>query len=726
MNILLTLSFLLLPQFAAIPRATAAGGPPTYDLIRILVADAASLRPIWDAGLDFEGSTGKPGGWMEFVAGAAEMRALEERGVAYEVVTRDLAAASEKGLHPGPMDALGFGAGSMGGYYTYDEVGAQLDSMRLLYPGLVSEKLDFGYTPEGRPIWVVRISDNPDLDEPSEPEALYTSLTHAREPAGMMSVVYYMWWLLENYATDPRAEYLVNNRQMWFIPVVNADGYRYNQSTNPAGGGFWRKNRRYNGDGTWGIDLNRNYGPYEMWNSPNGGSSASPGSDTYRGPDPFSEPETQTIDSFMRLHSIRTCLNYHTYSRMLVYPYGYSGAESPDSLIFREFAFDLTRVNRYVSGTDQQTVNYSTRGNSDDYMYGDTTKFRTFAMTPEVGTSFWPPSGQILPLALENLEANIYYSFVAGAMPALRDIILPPAIDSAGFLPGSPFSFSVSIGNRGLDTARRVAVSLSAWPAGLSFEGMPVVIASLPPRSDTTITVAGTVDSGAVAGARIPLLVRITDLSGYDRTDTAHVYAGKPSVLLSDGGEEGTTLWTATGNWDAVPFPHDGSFSFHDSPSGTTLPWSATGIESATEVNLAGYSGAKLEFWTTWAIEPANDFGLVKVSRDSGATWNVERASLSNPASGSGAQAPGSYGYDGYTPGVDWVRQELDLTPYAGDRILLRFELDTDGSDSRDGWYIDDIRVTGYRAPVPGGTVSLSTTSLADAELTFGEWPGAR
>lgn len=717
------LAFLL--QLIALPGPVAAETPTTYSLIRIFIADFASLRPVWEAGLDAEGSAGKPGGWMEFVASAAELRALAGRGIVYEVVTRDLAAAAAKGLHPGPMDALGFGAGSMGGYYTYDEVGAQLDSMRLLYPGLISEKQDLGYTPEGRPIWVVRISDNPGLDEPSEPEALYTSLHHAREPAGMMTVIYYMWWLLENYGTDARAGYLVDNRQLWFIPVVNPDGYRYNQTTNPAGGGFWRKNRRDNGDGTRGIDLNRNYGPDEMWDSPNGGSSTNPGSDTYRGPAPFSEPETQTIDSFMRLRSIRTCLNYHTYSRMLVYPYGYLNAESGDSLIFRELAFDLTRVNRYISGTDQQTVNYSTRGNSDDYMYGDTTKFRTFAMTPEVGTSFWPPSSQILPMALENLEANIHYSFVAGPMPALRDVILTPALDSAGFLPGSPFSLSLSIRNRGLDTARDLAISISTGPAGLVFTDPPAAVTILPARSETTITVAGTVDSGAVAGPGIPLLVRITDASGYDRTDTARVFVGEPSVLFSDGAEAGTALWSTGGNWDAVAVAHGGAFSFHDSPSGSAPPWTAAGIETADPVDLAGYEAARLEFWTRWAIEPVQDFGRVKVSRDSGATWSVLGGSLSNAASGSGTQVPGSRGYDGYTPGLDWVRQEIDLTAFAGDRILVRFELAVDGSDTRDGWYLDDIRVIGYRAPVPGGAVSLSTASLAGAELSFGEWPGA-
>ncbi|HLA99894.1 MAG TPA: M14 family metallopeptidase, partial [Bacteroidota bacterium] len=392
---------------------------PHYRRVKIFVPDREFLGRVWSAGLDFEGTTGKPGGWMEFIAGPEEIGALRERGIPFEIADEDPASSLAGQLAPAPMDALGFGTGSMGGYYTLAEVEAQLDSMKLAYPALITAKQAVGFSVAGRTIWGAKISDNPDIAEAAEPEVLYTALIHAREPAGMMTVIYYMWWLLEHYGSDPRATYLVDNRQIWFIPVINADGYVYNESTNPSGGGLWRKNRRNNGNGTFGIDLNRNFGPDEMWNAPNGGSSTSTGSDTYRGPNPFSEPETQTLDAFMRLHEIRTCLNYHTHGRLLIYPYGYLSAESGDSLIYREFAFDMARTNRHATGTDLQTVHYSTRGNSDDFMYGDTTKFRTYAMTPEVGSSFWPASGLILPLAVENLEANIHYSMVAGAMAVI-------------------------------------------------------------------------------------------------------------------------------------------------------------------------------------------------------------------------------------------------------------------------------------------------------------------
>ena len=197
---------------------------------------------------------------------------------------------------------------------------------------------------------MVKISDNPDIDE-QEPEILYTALIHAREPQSMMQMIYFMYYLLENYNTDPSVQYLVDNREMFFIPVLNPDGYEYNRSTNPSGGGMWRKNRKNNG-GSYGIDLNRNFGPYAYWNAPNGGSSTVPSSDTYRGTAPFSEPETANLRDFLATRYFKNALNYHTYSNLLIYPYGALEMETPDSATFREFARDMTAYNGYEYGTD--------------------------------------------------------------------------------------------------------------------------------------------------------------------------------------------------------------------------------------------------------------------------------------------------------------------------------------------------------------------------------------
>ena len=152
--------------------------------------------------------------------------------------------------------------------------------MALLYPSLITVKqqIDPTLSIEGNPIYYVKISDNATVDE-SEPEILYTAVHHAREAESLSQLIYYMWYLLENYSTDVTIQSLVNNTEMFFVPCLNPDGYMYNQLIAPNGGGMWRKNRRDNLDGEFGVDLNRNYDYF--WGFDDIGSSPLTAEETY-------------------------------------------------------------------------------------------------------------------------------------------------------------------------------------------------------------------------------------------------------------------------------------------------------------------------------------------------------------------------------------------------------------------------------------------------------------
>ena len=222
-----------------------------YSQIELPVRTAQDLRRVIDAGVAVDHFSGKIGGTITMFVNATERQSLSQHGIPFTVLIDDWAAyyaEQSRNDHPTFFKANDtvpkfFRYGSMGGFLTMSEIYSQLDSMTLLFPSLITKRDSIGYTNEGRPIYAIKISDNPAQDESGEPEVLYTSLTHAREPEGMMTVVYYMWWLLENYGKDAEATWLVNNRQMWFIPVFNADGYEYNRSTNPGGGGNWTRER---------------------------------------------------------------------------------------------------------------------------------------------------------------------------------------------------------------------------------------------------------------------------------------------------------------------------------------------------------------------------------------------------------------------------------------------------------------------------------------------------
>ncbi len=320
---------------------------------------------------------------------------LNETGLCYYVVQEDIESYLTGRLGP-RRDA-------MGDYYTFDEIVAKMDSLHDAYPDIVSEKDSLGHSIEDRTIWLFKVSDNPGIDE-DEPEVLYTSLIHAREVITPKVLFGYVDYLTVNYEDDAAIRNLVDSREMWFIPCHNPDGYVYNEQTNPDGGGMWRKNRRDNGDGSFGVDLNRNFG-YE-WGYDDIGSSPYPSSVLYRGTNAFSEPETQIIREFVNNRHFNISLYLHSYSNLCIYPPGYDYLYPVDRSVLNALGSNMTTVSDYVYGTGWEII-YMVNGSSDDWLYMSDEHDRVLAFTIEIGGSadwFWPPAERIAPLVAENIE----------------------------------------------------------------------------------------------------------------------------------------------------------------------------------------------------------------------------------------------------------------------------------------------------------------------------------
>ncbi|HRI22313.1 MAG TPA: M14 family metallopeptidase, partial [Panacibacter sp.] len=315
-------------------------------------ANEKGLQRLSSLGVTIDHGESKKGEYFISDFSEEELGIIKRTGFQYKVLINDVSAyyVSRNSINDKTDETtetvaacttyttpLNFKYGSMGGFYTYTEMLAALDKMAVKYPNLITVKQVVSNTlttAQGRPLYYVKISDNPNADE-NEPKILYTALHHAREPISASQLVFYMWYILENYNTSSYIKSLVDSTEMFFIPCLNPDGYIYNQTTNPAGGGLWRKNRRVNGGGSFGVDLNRNYG--YNWGYDNVGSSSSSSSDTYRGPSAFSEPETQMVRDFCNAHPFYFSLNNHSYANVLIYPYGYkvnTYTPAPDSLTF--------------------------------------------------------------------------------------------------------------------------------------------------------------------------------------------------------------------------------------------------------------------------------------------------------------------------------------------------------------------------------------------------------
>ncbi|MEO1714669.1 MAG: M14 family metallopeptidase, partial [Bacteroidota bacterium] len=307
--------------------------PERFDRVKIQLSPEQTLFQVARLGLDVTHGDYAPGKYFTSDFSTSERQIMDAAGIEYTVIIEDVQkfyvdqnqqsgitvtnrngdCETNTGGDNGFEPPANFELGSMGGFYTYQEMLEELEEMQAAYPDLISSVMPIGdiLTYEGRPIYMLRLSDNPNQDESGEPEVLYTALHHAREPGSLSQMIYYLWYMLENYGTDPEVTYLIDETEMYFIPCLNPDGYIFNQTTNPDGGGLWRKNRVPNPDGSVGVDLNRNYG--FGWGFDDFGSSPNPQSVVYRGPEAFSEPETQAVRELCNDHEFRIALNYHSF-----------------------------------------------------------------------------------------------------------------------------------------------------------------------------------------------------------------------------------------------------------------------------------------------------------------------------------------------------------------------------------------------------------------------------
>ncbi len=365
-------------------------------LVQVALTDISQLERLQRAGLDI--CYYSDGGLAEVVLMNQDDRArLNRTGLPYFVTLENIEAFNRSRLSPGRDD--------MGGFRTFDEIVEEMNRLHEAYPDIIGAPVEIGQSIEERPIWAIKVSDNPD-DEEDEPEALFTSLIHCREVVTSYVLFGVIEHLVEGYGNDERLTRLVDERQSWFIPVVNPDGYVFNEEDNPDGGGMWRKNRRRNGgQGGIGVDLNRNFGAH--WGYDNVGSSPTGSSETYRGTEAFSEPETQGIRDFVSAHRFKASIFFHSYSNLCLYPYGYDVLQPPDRSVFSALSKRMIANNRYLPGTGWEVI-YRTNGDSDDWLYSDDDHDPILAFTLEVGTRddyFWPPLDRVAPLVAENIEA---------------------------------------------------------------------------------------------------------------------------------------------------------------------------------------------------------------------------------------------------------------------------------------------------------------------------------
>ena len=688
--------------------------PQSSKKVKVLINNSFDNERLISLSLDLEHSSANKKGERILFVNENEFTELQQSGLSYEILIDDwksyynsLPTLSEEERFRIKIESemnfgvSGFNFGSMGGFYTFDEIVADLDTMFQLYPNLITERDSIGASNEGRTIWAVKISDNPNISE-YEPTVGFDALVHGNEPQSMATLMYFMWYLLENYGTDPEVTYLVDNREIYCVPCFNPDGYEYNRQTNPNGGGMWRKNRRNNG-GSYGVDMNRNFS--YKWGYDNSGSSPDPTSNTYRGPSPFSEPEAQAVRDLAILHNYGTHFSMHSLGDAYLYPWGYINEQSPDSSTYREFVSDMSAFNGYSYGTSGEILGYQSNGSVRDYMYGEQVeKNKIFGYTLELGNSDdypWPPQNRIFPIAQINVLSNMYHSFVAGEYVKLID----PNFSQEYFLPGDNVELMPEFKNKGLATAYNLTIELSSPDGSVTISNGNVSSDSIEARNLLTVTspLAFTISNSATAEQEIPLAFTTYSNGSLMSTDTVTIIIGLPVIVFADTTNDPAELWTITATpsnpkWEATTTTYYSSpTSFTDSKTGNYSNNATVTMTLTDAIDISGYTNPRLTFRTKFDIESNWDFGQVDVSTNDGVTWIPLEGEYSEPGVGS-FQPTDEPVYDGIIS--NWVEEKISLANYLSSEFKVRFQLESDGSAREDGWYVDDIGIFIYTIPV--------------------------
>ncbi len=279
--------------------------------VRIESSTAASLaQQLTEAGFDVPpGSITEE--YFEVIVSDAEMEVLKQNGLEPQMINVGRPFRDIQNQRPHLLTVPS-------GYPDLAQIRGQMDAAEAGFPSIckvidLTETYGTPATFEGRHIVAVKISDQVTEDE-DEPAFLLVGAHHAREIVTPVISLYAIEQFTQQYGRDPAITSLVDEYEIWIVPVWNPDGYEYVFTTD----NYWRKNRRIFNSGV-GVDLNRNY-PFG-WDAICGGSTFI-WSQTYRGPAAASEPETQTMIAFGHDRHFAKVVDLHSFAREVRYGNG--------------------------------------------------------------------------------------------------------------------------------------------------------------------------------------------------------------------------------------------------------------------------------------------------------------------------------------------------------------------------------------------------------------------
>ncbi len=627
-------------------------------------------------------------------------------------------------------------------YHTFDEMVTELVRIATDHPS-ITDLASIGKTFEGRDIWSMKISDNAAVEE-DEPEVIIYGMHHSREWITTEVCLYIINFLTGNYSTNASVQNIVDEREVWIIPMVNPDGRVFDGEDDPTTYADWRKNRVLNWDGSRGVDLNRNYG--HLWGG--AGANDDPSGETYRGPSPFSENETQAIRDLALQHDFVFSLSYHSYGQIILYPWGNTYNPSDDDELFSAIGWGMSdRMTNKAGSPREQYIPmrgsqlYLTSGDDVDWMYGDlgvlpfvVETYPSFSDSSPAVTNpyngFHPREDKIVPVCEDNLGGALFLLEIAdNPYQVLPHVSVGGTPDRMTIDRGQNLSFQIEVMNDGnvSDTFNLLATGHPGWNVTFSSDmitlpqgssqmlDMWVEVPGIAPSGELTIYVTAlSMSTSGSTSVRVdvPFLndVGITSILPFAEGQmypmgnytiqaeaTNHGSLGQnPFEVLMEIYEIGPPTETnifyedfesGLSRWTVVDF--DGAIS---QDTWHTVDWNTHGGLNAV---WAGYDVTGFYSDMTLQMLESPSFDLSEALAANLTFFHILRTEI-------------NYDYAVVEVGVDnqwtilrswsgwvaWLHMPVsfDLTPFVGNEdVKFRFRFSSDEGKVDAGWFIDDV-----------------------------------
>ncbi|MEE6481740.1 hypothetical protein FKM82_012952 [Ascaphus truei] len=400
----------LLVLFAVVAAASSLENFVGHQVLRILTADEAQVELVKELEnlehlqLDFWQSPRAVGKPIDIRVPFNSLQSvkiyLESNDIQYNVMIEDLESLLDEEkrdikIGRSMENARSTNTFNYATYHTLDEINNFIDTLVAENPGLVS-KIQIGKSTEGRPLNILKFSTGA-----NRPAFWIDTGIHSREWVTQASGLWFAKKIVDDYGRDPSLTSTLNQLDIFLEIVTNPDGYVFTHTSNR----MWRKTRSANSGSTCiGTDPNRN------WDAGfgGGGSSSNPCSETYRGRAAHSEPEVKAIVDFVKSHGqIKGFISIHSYSQMLLYPYGYTSTRAADHLELDNLAKSAVNALTSMYGTSYEygniiTTIYQASGGTVDWTYNQGIKYSyTFELRDTGRYGFALPANQIIPTAQE-------------------------------------------------------------------------------------------------------------------------------------------------------------------------------------------------------------------------------------------------------------------------------------------------------------------------------------